>query len=77
MRSKKGSRVSGDIGNGGNMMIHDQFSDDDSKSHDPGSDDPYEDDDMEIYFNKETLLAEIVKLEDDNLRKIELVQDDE
>ena len=32
-----------------------------------------DDDDLEIYFTRKSLLAQIVKLEDDNLRKIELV----
>lgn len=76
MRSKKGSRISEGIKDGG-QFIQNEFSDDESKFHEPDLDDLYEDDDMEIYFTKKSLLAEIVKLEDDNLRKIELVQDDE
>jgi hypothetical protein len=48
-----------------------------SKYHEPDLDDPYEDDDLTIYFTRKSLLGQIVKLEDDNLRKIELVQDDE
>ena len=50
---------------------------DESKYHEPDLNDPYEDDDLTIYFKRDTLLAQIVKLEDDNLRKIDLVQDDE
>jgi hypothetical protein len=35
--------------------------------------DPYEDDDFDIYFDKQKLLAYINFLEDDNLFKINLV----
>jgi hypothetical protein len=35
--------------------------------------DPYEDDDFEIYFDKNTLLSHLDKLEDDNLFKINLL----
>ena len=45
-----------------------------SKINDLDLDDSYSDDDLEnIYYDKKSLLAQIVKLEDDNLRKIELV----
>ena len=37
----------------------------------------YEDDDFEIYFDKATLLNHLNHLEDDNLFKINLLQDDE
>lgn len=57
--------------------LRDGLSDDESKVQEPGLDHPYEDDDLTIYFDKKSLLEQIVKLEDDNLRKIELVQDDE
>jgi len=39
--------------------------------------DSYEDDDFEIYFDKATLLNHLNHLEDDNLFKINLLQDDE
>lgn len=39
--------------------------------------DPYEDDDYKIYFDKNSLLAHINFLEDDNLFKINLVQQEE
>jgi hypothetical protein len=39
--------------------------------------DPYEDDDFKIYFDKATLLSHLNHLEDDNLFKINLLQDDE
>ena len=39
--------------------------------------DEYEDDDFNIYFDKASLLAHINFLEDDNLFKINLLQQDE
>ena len=39
--------------------------------------DPYEDDDFKIYFSKQSLLHHLNHLEDDNLFKIHLVQEDE
>ena len=39
--------------------------------------DEYEDDDFTIYFDKPSLLAYLGHLEDDNLFKINLLQDDE
>jgi len=39
--------------------------------------DSYEDDDFEIHFDKATLLNHLNHLEDDNLFKINLLQDDE
>jgi len=39
-------------------------------------DDDYEDDDYEIHFDKQSLIAFIVHLEDSNLFKIDLVKDD-
>lgn len=39
-------------------------------------DDEYEDDDYEIHFDKQSLIAFIVHLEDSNLFKIALVEDD-
>ena len=39
-------------------------------------DDEYEDDDYEIHFDKQSLIAFIVHLEDSNLFKIDLVKDD-
>lgn len=40
-------------------------------------DDEYEDDDFYIHFDKQSLVGFIAHLEDDNLFKIDLVQDDE
>lgn len=37
----------------------------------------YEDDDFEIYFDKFSLLEHLAHLEEDNLFKIHLVQEDE
>lgn len=42
-----------------------------------GLEDDYEDDDFTIYFNKDTLLAHINYLQDDNLFKIHVVQEEE
>lgn len=39
--------------------------------------DPYEDDDFNIYFDKQSLLAFMTVLEEDNLFKIHLVDEDE
>jgi|TARA_B110000285_G_C15124989_1_gene619578 hypothetical protein len=39
-------------------------------------DDEYEDDDYAIHFDKQSLIAFIVHLEDSNLFKIDLVKDD-
>lgn len=72
-RSQIGSRSSGPKG----QLVPQDASDDESKYHEPDLNDAYEDDDLTIYFKRDTLLAQIVKLEDDNLRKIDLVQDDE
>jgi len=38
--------------------------------------DPYEDDDFKIYFDKASLMAHLNHLEDDNLFKIHLVQEE-
>lgn len=40
-------------------------------------DDPYSDDDFNIYFDKASLLEHLNFLEDDNLFKINLLQDEE
>ena len=40
-------------------------------------DDPYQDNDFKIYFDKASLLAHLNFLEDDNLFKINLLQDEE
>ena len=68
-RSAVGSRSSGPKG----KLYPNDASDDESKYHEPDLNDAYEDDDLTIYFKRDTLLAQIVKLEDDNLRKIDLV----
>ena len=39
-------------------------------------DDDYEDDDYDIHFDKQSLIAFIVHLEDSNLFKIDLVKED-
>jgi len=39
--------------------------------------DPYEDDDFNIYFDKAQLIQHLNFLEDDNLFKINLLQDEE
>ena len=40
-------------------------------------DDDYEDEDFKIYFDKQTLINHLNNLEDDNLFKINLLQEDE
>lgn len=49
----------------------------DNAAFDLNLDDPYEDDDFNYYFDKASLLNHITQLEDDNLFKIRLVQEDE
>ena len=50
---------------------------DDQKYIDISLDDPYEDDDYHIYFDKAQLMARIDWLEGDSLFKIKLVSDEE
>jgi len=69
--NKSGSLHQGQSKNG------DDASDDESKYLEIDLEDAYEDDDLTIYFDKASLLAHVVHLEDDNLFKIHLVQEDE
>ena len=49
----------------------------DDTDHEIQLDESYSDDDFNIYFDKASLLNYITFLEDDNLFKIHLVQEDE
>ena len=54
-----------------------QLPDSPKSDHEIQLSEPYEDDDYKIYFDKVSLLNHITFMEDDNLFKIHLVQEDE
>jgi hypothetical protein len=57
----------------------DEYADEDQQNIELTIDlnDPYEDDDFNIYFDKAQLIQHLNFLEDDNLFKINLLQDEE